>query len=44
MGFVGVVIYWLLAGQFERRDVEPRTPEIIKPRSNGTPRAVPSKS
>jgi dipeptide/tripeptide permease len=44
MGFVGGVIYWLLAGQFARRDVEPRTPEIIKPRSNDTPRAVPSKS
>jgi dipeptide/tripeptide permease len=44
MGFVGGVIYWLVAGQFAHRDVEPRTPEIIKPRGNDTPRAVPSKS
>jgi hypothetical protein len=44
MGFVGGVIYWLVAGQFARKDADPRTPEIIKARANDTPRAVPSKS
>jgi hypothetical protein len=44
MGFVGGVIYWLVAGQFARKDTDPRTPEIIKARADDTPRAVPSKS
>ena len=44
MGFVGGVVYWLMAGQFARTDQEPRTPDIGKPRGNDTPRVVPSKS
>jgi len=47
MGFVGGMVYWLVAGQFAHADQDPRTPEIIKPPrpvSADTPRAVPSKS
>ena len=47
MGFVGGMVYWLVAGQFAYTDEGPRTPEIIKPPrpvSADTPRAVPSKS
>jgi hypothetical protein len=47
MGFVGGMVYWLVAGQFARPDADPRTPEIIKPPrpvAADTPRAVPSKS
>jgi hypothetical protein len=47
MGFVGGMVYWLVAGQFARTDAAPRTPEIIKPPrpvSADTPRAMPSKS
>ena len=43
MGFVGGVIYWLVSGQFARKQ-EPRTPDLGKPRSNDTPRVVASKS
>jgi len=47
MGFVGGMVYWLVAGQFAHEDQGPRTPEIIKPprpASADTPRVVPSKS
>ena len=44
MGFVGGVIYWLMAGQFARTYEEPRTPDLGKPRSNDTPRVVASKT
>jgi dipeptide/tripeptide permease len=44
MGFVGGVIYWLVAGQFARAEAEPRTPDLGKPRGNDTPRVVASKS
>ncbi|MET0192729.1 MAG: hypothetical protein ABW200_05075 [Hyphomicrobiaceae bacterium] len=44
MGFVGGVIYWLVAGQFARTYEEPRTPDLGKPRSNDTPRVVASKT
>jgi dipeptide/tripeptide permease len=44
MGFVGGVVYWLVAGQFARADAEPHTPDLGKPRSNDTPRVVASKS
>ena len=44
MGFVGGMVYWLVAGQFARTD-RSRHAEIIKPRlGNDTPRAVPSKT
>ena len=47
MGFVGGMVYWLVAGQFVHPDQGPHTPEIIKPPrpvSADTPRAMPSKS
>jgi dipeptide/tripeptide permease len=43
MGFVGGMIYWLVAGQYARTDAEPLAPDL-KPRSNDAPRVVPSKT